>query len=608
MCGIIGYVGRQNCARLLIVALKTLEYRGYDSAGVAFFHDGVIETVKAAGRIENLEKKMEGREDVETHCGIGHTRWATHGGPTDENAHPHSSEHISLLHNGIIENYQELKAFLTEQGYTFASQTDTETAVHLMDYYYKQTGDFLDAVIKALGDIRGTYAFGIICKDEPGKIICVRQENPLLIGLGDGENFMASDIPAFIKYTKKYLVMEPGEIAILEADKVTVVDIDKNPIEKTPLTVTWDYEAAEKGGYPHFMIKEIHETPSIIKATMLPRIRDGKVCFDEAELPDSLLKDAKSITILACGSAMHAGMVTKYVIEKLCRVRVDVEIASEFRGRQPLLTKDDLTIVISQSGETLDTLAALKMAKACGSKVLSIVNVVGSSIARESDYVVYTWTGPEIAVATTKAYSAQIAVGYMIAARMAYVRGLMDDAAFRSFTGTLLGLPELVSSLIAREPEFERIAASYCRYEDLFFLGRCLDYAASLEGSLKLKEISYIHSEAYAAGELKHGTISLITDNVPVIGLVTQSNLIEKTVSNLKEVNARNARVLAICTPPAESLLYFADDLIVLPQAPDEVMPSLSVIPLQLISYHIAVLRGCDVDKPRNLAKSVTVE
>ena len=608
MCGIIGYVGRQNCARLLIDALKTLEYRGYDSAGVAFFHDGVIETVKAAGRIENLEKKMEGREDVETHCGIGHTRWATHGGPTDENAHPHSSEHISLLHTGIIENYQELKAFLTEQGYTFASQTDTETAAHLMDYYYKQTGDFLDAVIKALGDIRGTYAFGIICKDEPGKIICVRQENPLLIGLGDGENFMASDIPAFIKYTKKYLVMEPGEIAILEADKVTVVDIDKNPIEKTPLTVTWDYEAAEKGGYPHFMIKEIHETPSILKATMLPRIRDGKVCFDEAELPDSLLKDAKSITILACGSAMHAGMVTKYVIEKLCRVRVDVEIASEFRGRQPLLTKDDLTIVISQSGETLDTLAALKMAKACGSKVLSIVNVVGSSIARESDYVVYTWTGPEIAVATTKAYSAQIAVGYMIAARMAYVRGLMDDAAFRSFTGTLLGLPELVSSLIAREPEFERIAASYCRYEDLFFLGRCLDYAASLEGSLKLKEISYIHSEAYAAGELKHGTISLITDNVPVIGLVTQSNLIEKTVSNLKEVNARNARVLAICTPPAESLLYFADDLIVLPQAPDEVMPSLSVIPLQLISYHIAVLRGCDVDKPRNLAKSVTVE
>ena len=608
MCGIIGYVGRQNCARLLIDALKTLEYRGYDSAGVAFFHDGVIETVKAAGRIENLEKKMEGREDVETHCGIGHTRWATHGGPTDENAHPHSSEHISLLHNGIIENYQELKAFLTEQGYTFASQTDTETAVHLMDYYYKQTNNNQDAVIKALGDIRGTYAFGIICKDEPGKIICVRQENPLLIGLGDGENFMASDIPAFIKYTKKYLVMEPGEIAILEADKVTVVDIDKNPIEKTPLTVTWDYEAAEKGGYPHFMIKEIHETPSILKATMLPRIRDGKVCFDEAELPDSLLKDAKSITILACGSAMHAGMVTKYVIEKLCRVRVDVEIASEFRGRQPLLTKDDLAIVISQSGETLDTLAALKMAKACGSKVLSIVNVVGSSIARESDYVVYTWTGPEIAVATTKAYSAQIAVGYMIAARMAYVRGLMDDAAFRSFTGTLLGLPELVSSLIAREPEFERIAASYCRYEDLFFLGRCLDYAASLEGSLKLKEISYIHSEAYAAGELKHGTISLITDNVPVIGLVTQSNLIEKTVSNLKEVNARNARVLAICTPPAESLLYFADDLIVLPQAPDEVMPSLSVIPLQLISYHIAVLRGCDVDKPRNLAKSVTVE
>ena len=608
MCGIIGYVGKQNCARLLVDALKTLEYRGYDSSGVAFFHDGVIETIKAAGRISNLEAKMEARGAVETHCGIGHTRWATHGGPTDENAHPHSSEHISLLHNGIIENYQELKAFLTEQGYAFSSQTDTETAAHLMDYYYKQTGDFLDAVIKALGDIRGTYAFGIICKDEPGKIICVRQENPLLIGLGDGENFMGSDIPAFIKYTKQYLVMEPGEIAILEADKVTVVDIDKNPIEKTPLTVTWDYEAAEKGGYPHFMIKEIHETPSILKATMSPRIREGKVCFDPAELPDELLQNARSITILACGSAMHAGMVTKYVIEKLCRVRVDVEIASEFRGRSPLLTKDDLTIVISQSGETLDTLAALKMAKACGSTVLSIVNVVGSSIARESDYVVYTWTGPEIAVATTKAYSAQIAIGYMIAARMAYVKGLMDDAAFRAFTGTLLGLPELVSSLIEREEEFKALAETYYQYEDLFFLGRCLDYAASLEGSLKLKEISYIHSEAYAAGELKHGTISLITDDVPVVGLVTQSNLIEKTVSNLKEVNARNARVLAICAPRAESLLYFADDRVVLPQAPAEVMPSLSVIPLQLISYHIAVLRGCDVDKPRNLAKSVTVE
>ncbi|MBQ3076708.1 MAG: glutamine--fructose-6-phosphate transaminase (isomerizing) [Clostridia bacterium] len=607
MCGIIGYVGKRNCAKLLVDALKTLEYRGYDSSGVAFFHDGIIETVKAAGRIANLEAKMAERQ-VETHCGIGHTRWATHGGPTDENAHPHSSEHISLLHNGIIENYQELKDFLTKEGYTFLSQTDTETAVHLMDYHYKKTGDFLEAVIAALKEIRGTYAFGIICKDEPGKIICVRQENPLLIGLGDGENFMGSDIPAFIKYTKQYLVMEPGEIAILEADKVTVVDIDKNPIEKKPLTVTWDYEAAEKGGYPHFMIKEIHETPAVLRATMNPRIREGKVCFDEAELPDRLLKEARGITILACGSAMHAGMVTKYVIEKLCRVPVTVEVASEFRSREPLLTKDDLTIIISQSGETLDTLAALKMAKACGSTILSVVNVVGSSIARESDYVVYTWTGPEIAVATTKAYSAQIAIGYMIAARMAYVRGLMDEAAFVAFTETLLKLPEQVAALTNREEEFKSLAKNYCDDEDLFFLGRGIDYAASQEGSLKLKEISYIHSEAYAAGELKHGTISLITDEVPVIGLVTQSKLVEKMVSNLKEVNARNAKILAVCRESAVPLLSFANDIVSLPDAPDEIMPSLSVIPLQLLSYHIAVLRGCDVDKPRNLAKSVTVE
>ena len=608
MCGIVGYVGRRSCAGLLVDALKTLEYRGYDSAGVAFFHDGIIETVKAAGRIQNLESKMESRIDVETHCGIGHTRWATHGGPTDENAHPHSSEHISLLHNGIIENYQELKAFLIEKGYTFLSQTDTETAAHLMDYYYKETGDFLEAVIRALHEIRGTYAFGIICKDEPGKIICVRQENPLLLGLGEGENFMASDIPAFIKYTKKYLVMEPGEIAILEADRVSLVDFDKNPIEKEPLVVTWDYEAAEKGGYPHFMLKEIHETPSCLRATMSPRVQDGLVRFDEKELPDHLLRDARSITILACGSAMHAGMVTKYGIEKLCRVKVDVEVASEFRGRPPLLTKDDLVIVISQSGETLDTLAALKMARACGAKILSIVNVVGSSIARESDYVVYTWTGPEIAVATTKAYSAQIAISYMIAARMAFVKGLMSEEALRDFTAELMMLPELVASLVERESEFRALAEQYCKYEDLFFLGRCLDYAASLEGSLKLKEISNIHSEAYAAGELKHGTISLITDDVPVIGLVTQTPLMEKMVSNLREVTARNARVMAICAPQAKDLLEFVDDLVVLPAARDELMPSLSVIPLQLISYHIAALRGCDIDKPRNLAKSVTVE
>ena len=608
MCGIIGYVGSKACADILLTGLKTLEYRGYDSAGLAFFENGEIQEVKAAGRIDNLEGKMAGRLNADTHCGIGHTRWATHGGPTDENAHPHCSDSIALLHNGIIENYLELKEFLINEGYTFKSQTDTETAAHLVDWCYKVTNDFLDAVIMALGRIKGTYAFGIICKEEPGKIICVRQENPLLIGLGDGENFMASDVPAFIKYTKKYYVMEPGEIAILEADKVTVCDINKNPIEKKALEVTWSYEAAEKGGYPHFMIKEIHETPAILRATMGPRIKDGIVQFSEAELPDELLKSCKSITVLACGSAMHAGMVAKYVIESMCRVRVDVEVASEFRGKKPLLGPDDLVLVVSQSGETLDTVAALKLARSCGCKVLSIVNVVGSSIARESDHVVYTWTGPEIAVATTKAYSAQVAIGYMIAARMAYVRGLMSRDELVAFTANLQKLPDLCAKLLANEAQYADLAKEYKDFEDLFFIGRGLDYALALEGSLKLKEISYMHSEAYAAGELKHGTISLVTEGVPVISLVTQSDLAGKMVSNTKEVDARDAKVLAVCTESVKASLYFADNIISLPDFEDIMMPSLAIIPLQLLAYHISVLRECDVDKPRNLAKSVTVE
>jgi glucosamine--fructose-6-phosphate aminotransferase (isomerizing) len=608
MCGIVGYVGRRSCAGLLVDALKTLEYRGYDSTGVAFFHDGIIETVKAAGRIQNLESKMESRIDVETHCGIGHTRWATHGGPTDENAHPHSSEHISLLHNGIIENYQELKAFLIEKGYTFLSQTDTETAAHLMDYYYKETGDFLEAVIRALHEIRGTYAFGIICKDEPGKIICVRQENPLLLGLGEGENFMASDIPAFIKYTKKYLVMEPGEIAILEADRVSLVDFDKNPIEKEPLVVTWDYEAAEKGGYPHFMLQAIHETPSCLRATMSPRVQDGLVRFDEKELPDHLLRDARSITILACGSAMHAGMVAKYGIEKLCRVKVDVEVASEFRGRPPLLTKDDLVIVISQSGETLDTLAALKMARACGAKILSIVNVVGSSIARESDYVVYTWTGPEIAVATTKAYSAQLAAMDALAVEMARVRGAISADQFGHLLEELSAIPDKIRRILEDKERLQWFSSKIANAHDIFFIGRGLDYAISLEGSLKMKEISYIHSEAYAAGELKHGTISLIENNTLVIGVLTQSQLFEKTVSNMVECKSRGAYLMGITTNGNFAVEDSVNFTVYVPRTDEHFVSSLAVIPLQLLAYYTSVNRGLDVDKPRNLAKSVTVE
>ena len=608
MCGIFGYVGKRNCAEMLVTGLKTLEYRGYDSSGVAFFEKGELCTVKAAGRIENLEKRMADRGETVTTCGIGHTRWATHGGPTDENAHPHSSEHISLLHNGIIDNYRELKTFLENEGYTFLSQTDTESAAHLIDYHYKKVGNFLDAVIAALKEIRGTYAFGIICKDEPDKIICVRQENPLLLGLGDGENYMASDIPAFIRYTKQYMVMEPGEIAIIEADKITVVDQEKNEIKKEPMTVTWDYGAAEKGGYDHFMIKEIHETPATLHSTMSPRIKNGMVEFDPDELPDELLRETKRITILGCGSAMHVGMVAKYVIESICRVPVNVEIASEFRGKQPLLTKEDLVLVISQSGETLDTLGALKLSKDCGCKVLSIVNVVGSSISRESDHVVYTWTGPEIAVATTKAYSAQLVICYMIAARMAAAKGQMSEAELRQFTTALESIPGHVETLLAQEPTLKALAKEYADYSNLFFIGRGLDYAASLEGSLKLKEISYMHSEAFAGGELKHGPISLVTDGVPVIGLATQSTLADKMISNIKEVEARNARVLAVCAENLAEDLSFAQEIITLPVLPDCMMPSLSVIPLQLLSYHIAVLRGCDVDKPRNLAKSVTVE
>lgn len=608
MCGIFGYVGAKNCADMLVSGLKTLEYRGYDSTGVAFFEDGKLQTVKAAGRIANLEDRMAARGETVTHCGIGHTRWATHGGPTDENAHPHSSEHIALLHNGIIDNYRELREFLEGEGYVFASQTDTESAAHLIDYCYKQTGDFLDAVIAALKRIRGTYAFGIICKGEPEKIICVRQENPLLLGVGDGENFLASDIPAFIKYTKRYMIMEAGEIAILEPSGITVLDIDKNPIKKEVHTVTWDYAAAEKGGYPHFMIKEIHETPSVLRSTMNPRIADGVVCFPQEELPDEVLKNAERVTILACGSAMHAGMVAKYNIESMCGVRVDVEVASEFRSKPCLLTSRDLVIVVSQSGETLDTMGALKLAKKAGCTVLSMVNVVGSSIARESDYVVYSWAGPEIAVATTKAYSAQVLLGLMLAARMAFVKGRMDESQLRAFTGALQQLPVEVEALLAKEEAYKALAPLLADHKNLFFIGRALDYAVSLEGSLKLKEISYLHSEAYAAGELKHGTISLIAEGVPVIGVATQSGLADKTVSNIKEVEARGAYVIGVCKQSIAPQLYFAKQLITLPDYPDPLMPLLAAIPLQLLSYHVAVQLGRDIDKPRNLAKSVTVD
>ncbi len=606
MCGIVGYVGRRNAAEVLIDGLSKLEYRGYDSAGVALMINGSIEVCKAKGRLVNLAQKLKEANYPETGLGIGHTRWATHGAPSDVNSHPQGAPNVTIVHNGIIENYGSLKEQLMNRGYSFESETDTEVLVKLLDYYY--AGDPLTAIQQALAQVRGSYALGILFNDFPHTLYAVRKESPLIVGYGEGENFIASDIPALLKYTRKYSVLDEGNIAVLEEGNAVFYNSFLQPIKKETLTADWNMEAAEKGGYPHFMLKEIHEQPRAIAATVNPRVEDGMPQLGIPELDDAALAAVRSIRLVGCGTAMHAGMVGKAAIEKIARVPALVDIASEFRYNDPILDPQDLVVVVSQSGETSDTLAALRLAQEKGCKVLAIVNVVGSSIARNADYVMYTYAGPEIAVASTKAYTVQMCCLYLFAIRLAYAKGAIDEQEARRLVAQLQKSGQLQEPLLEKCEEIQYLASQFMNAEDLFFIGRGFDYSLSLEGSLKLKEISYIHSEAYAAGELKHGTISLIEDGTPVIGLATQKNVYEKTISNVKETRSRGARVILFVNQEAQVPEDVADFVIRLPEYEDILMPLLRIVPLQLFAYYMSVLRGCDVDKPRNLAKSVTVE
>ena len=607
MCGIVGYIGQNEAAPVLIKGLKKLEYRGYDSAGIAVFGDG-IHVVKTKGRLADLDAKVQEMGGVEGHVGIGHTRWATHGAPSDVNSHPHTSMNgrISVVHNGIIENYLQLKAELEEKGYVFASETDTEVVAQLFDYYYD--GDMVDTLIRVIGRIRGSYALGILCNEKPDEIVAVRKDSPMLVGIGEIENFIASDIPALLEYTKDYYLLNDNEIVVLKKDSITILDLDKNEIKKDIYNVTWDISAAEKGGYDYFMMKEIMEQPKAFKATISPRIVDGEIKLDNIKYTDEDIRNINRIHIIACGSAWHAAIVGKYVIEDYARIPVEVDLASEFRYRNPILDKNDICIIISQSGETADTLAALREAKRQGIRILAIVNVVGSSIARESDDVLYTWAGPEIAVATTKGYSTQVALMYLLAMKFGQARGHLSAEEVKKLTAELELVPGYIEKLLTMDEELKELAKAHAHANDVFVIGRGIDYAVALEGSLKLKEISYIHSEAYAAGELKHGTISLIEEGTLVVAIATQDPLYEKLVSNVKEVKARGAYVVAIAKEGNTEIAEVADKVIYIPQINDKFTASLNVIPMQIFSYYVAIERGCDVDMPRNLAKSVTVE
>ncbi|MGN0480812.1 MAG: glutamine--fructose-6-phosphate transaminase (isomerizing), partial [Lachnospiraceae bacterium] len=591
---------------VLIDTLRKLEYRGYDSAGVAVFENDTIKVVKSKGKLDNLCEKIKQEGRPEGHCGIGHTRWATHGEPSDINSHPHGNKRVSIVHNGIIENYKQIKDFLTGQGYGFDSETDTEVVAKLLDYYY--SGDPIDTIARVIGEIEGSYALGIIFRDVPDCIFAVRKDSPLIIGVGEGENFLASDVPAIIKYTRDYYLIEQDEIAVVNSDWVRVYNSHKEPVVKELFTATWDVDAAEKGGYEHFMLKEIHEQPDAVRMTINPNVKNGLPDFDDIGLTVDKLRKYKNIYVVACGTAMHAGMVGKYVIEKMARVPVIVDIASEFRYRDPLITCDDLMIVISQSGETADTKAALELAKQLGADTLAVVNVVGSSIAREADMVLYTNAGPEISVASTKAYSVQVAAMYLLAFQIAHAKGKITVDQCRTYVKKLQEIPDLIKNVLEAKSVCQQTAARLINADSLLYIGRGLDYALSMEGSLKLKEISYIHSESYAAGELKHGTISLITQGMPVIAVATQTSLIEKTVSNMKEVKARGAMVVFICPEGLEVDREAYDCVIRLPQCDEVLMPMVAAVPLQLIAYYTSVLKGNDVDQPRNLAKSVTVE
>lgn len=606
MCGIVGYVGDRDCADVLVDALSKLEYRGYDSAGIAVVEKGVIKVEKCKGRLANLVDKMAVDGKPQGHCGIGHTRWATHGEPSDINSHPHGNKRVSIVHNGIIENYKQIKDFLIEEGYSFVSETDTETVAKLLDYYY--VDDPVDTIIKVLSEIKGSYALGIMFRDYPDTVFAIRKECPLIVGVGENENFLASDVPAIIKYTRDYYLLEANEIAVVKKDSVQIYDMHKEPVHKEINTADWDVDAAEKGGYEHFMLKEIHEQPAAVRDTVSPRIINGMPDLSQDGVDMQKLKDYRQIFIVACGTAMHAGMVGKYVIEKLARKPVIVDIASEFRYRDPIITKDDLMIVISQSGETADTMAVLRLAKEVGAATLAVVNVVGSSIAREADMVIYTHAGPEISVASTKAYMVQISVMYLLAFELAYANGTIDKERCMELTAQLGQMPDIIRETLELKDTCSFVASKLVNAESLLYIGRGLDYALSMEGSLKLKEISYIHSESYAAGELKHGTISLITEGMPVIAVATQKKLIEKTVSNIREVKARGAMVILICDNSIEVGEGVADYIIRLPQTDEQLMPMAAAAPLQLIAYYTSVLKGNDVDKPRNLAKSVTVE
>ena len=606
MCGIVGYAGKRSAQDVLLDGLEKLEYRGYDSAGVALAQEGGIRVVKSKGRLDALRQKLAVQALAESSCGIGHTRWATHGEPSDVNSHPHSTPRVSIVHNGIIENYGALKERLAARGYTFESETDTEVLVKLIDSCYH--GEPLQALHEALGMVRGSYALAVLFKDFPDTIFAVKKESPLIVGWGEGENFVASDIPALLKYTRDYSVLEEGDLAVVTAQGIRFYNAFGEPVERQRLTADWDQEAAEKGGYPHFMLKEINEQPAAITATVSPRVEDGLPDLRIPELTDERLRSIGTVHLVACGTAMHAGMVGKVAIETLARVPAEVDIASEFRYRDPILNKDDLVIIISQSGETSDTLAALKLAKSRGVPVLAIVNVVGSSIARAADYVLYTYAGPEIAVASTKAYVVQMCVRYLFALRLAYARGKLEEAETKRLTAELLRAGEVIKPRLDDCEQIKYLASRFVNTQSCFFIGRGFDYALSLEGSLKLKEISYVHSDAYAAGELKHGTISLITDGVPVIALATQKQVYEKTISNAKETKSRGARVILFTTKDAVVPEGVADYIVRLDEYEDLLMPLQLIVPLQLFAYYMAVLRGCDVDKPRNLAKSVTVE
>ena len=601
MCGIVGYVGSGNCTDVLIDALSKLEYRGYDSAGIAVFENGEIKVAKSKGRLADLEQKMEQTGRPEGHAGIGHTRWATHGEPSDINSHPHSGKRVTIVHNGIIENYKPLKDFLLAQGRTFQSETDTEVVAQLLDYYYD--GNPLDTIIKVMHELEGSFALGIVFSDHVDKVYAVRCESPLIVGVGENESFVASDVPAFLKYTRNYYLLDHNEIVELSHDGIKIYDTHKKEVHKDLKTADWDMDAAEKGGYEHFMLKEIHEQPTAVKTTISPRITDGLPNLEECGITPEKLKSFRQIYVVACGTAMHAGMVGKYVIEKLAKVPVVVDIASEFRYRDPLVNDKDLVIIISQSGETADSLAAMRLAKS-----LAIVNAKGSSIAREADMLIYTHAGPEIAVASTKAYMVQIAVMYLLAFELALAVGQIDETECRRLTALLQKTPEYIESILENKEDTQFIASSLITADSLLYIGRGLDYALSMEGSLKLKEISYIHSESYAAGELKHGTISLISDGMPVIAVATQTKLFDKTVSNIKEVKARGAKVIMVCRDSYTPENDVADYKFGLPDIDDILMPMIAVVPLQLIAYYTSVLKGNDVDKPRNLAKSVTVE